>query len=128
MKTTKFLLGSILCLCLFCFSSCEDNDPVSEVYSFGLFEIKGSFDDMAKVENFLKLNDCPTNKIQLYTAKNLAETDKKAKEDFDKIVSKLSVDEIKALGLLASCSFTYAVARSDENHETVYAASFSYPQ
>lgn len=126
MKTTKYLLGSILCLCLFCFSACEDNAPVSKGYSFGIFEYEGSIDDRDKVENYLVSKKCPMD-LKAYTGKSLDDTDKKAKSVFDKAVSKLSVNEINTLDLSADCSFTYAAVRYDENHEMVYVASYSYP-
>ena len=126
----KFAL--LLMMCAGLFTGCsDDNEATMNAYAFGITSISGTFDDMAKVENYLTSKDCVMSP-QIITGKNFADTDKKAKDIFDLSKAKISVSELAALGLSSGMSFSYTASRyedpTDPESDTLYIGTFSYTQ
>ena len=130
MKKSILLLCAVLMT--FCFNACDDDEQVVYPYTYGITGYASSgLQDLTLLTTYLKGKGCFMD-YKTFTGKNVAEIDAAAKTDFAEYAKKISVDEIKQLGLAKGCTFEYSVSRSKDpkvaGSGAVIIDKFSYVQ
>ena len=136
----SFAAFCMVAVCALTLSSCENQNTVVKTYSLGIsrYESSGSglgTDDLVKIQNYLDSKHCPytgPEHVVTISESSVEKCDKQAKAQFENLAKNLSYTEVEALGLSASCKFTYSIARlkddTNADSETLYITEWKYPR
>ncbi len=127
----NLILALILLVGLFTGCSDDDESTVAHAYTFGITKFEtGALGDLTTITNYLKSKGC-VMESQTFTGKDRADTDRQAKELFEKSAAKISVLELDQLGLSPNTSFSYTASRYNDptnpDSGIVDVGIFTYP-
>lgn len=130
MKKNILLCIAMLALGL---AACDkEKVAVSFSYNYGITGYNSDAKDSLEcIQNYLEKKGCFIG-TKSFRGKNLSEMDETVKNDFQKEIEKISIEEIKQLGLKKEASFTYSASRPVDPTSTssniVILKKFSYTE